>query len=96
MPLKDSTETKMGCQERRRGRMLELGALLGFPHLPGSLPEDQLALANSLMHYLPSTLLSEIQNLMLKSMEVRVLFKTYIILRMLTSNSIKGLGSHRY
>ncbi|KAL2340674.1 hypothetical protein Fmac_008614 [Flemingia macrophylla] len=47
MPLKDSTETKMGCQERRGGRMgswsdlvwivhgryLESVALLGFPHL---------------------------------------------------------------
>ncbi|TKY46753.1 hypothetical protein E2542_SST28801 [Spatholobus suberectus] len=37
MPLKDSTETKMGCQERRGGRMgswsdlLESVALLGFP-----------------------------------------------------------------
>jgi hypothetical protein len=47
MPLKDSTETKMGCQERRGGRMvswsdlvwivhgrsLESAALLGFAGL---------------------------------------------------------------
>lgn len=70
MPLKDSTETKMGCQERRGGRMgswsdlvwivhgrsLELAALLGFPHLASLGKRIKLALANSLMHYLPSTL----------------------------------------
>ncbi|KAJ0040474.1 hypothetical protein Pint_28593 [Pistacia integerrima] len=56
MPLKDSTETKMGCQERRRGRMLESAALLGFPHLGSLGKRIKLALANSLMHYLPSTL----------------------------------------
>lgn len=70
MPLKDSTETKMGCQERRGGKMgswsdlvwivhgrqLESAALLGFPHLGSLGKRIKLALANSLMHYLPSTL----------------------------------------
>lgn len=70
MPRKDSTETKMGCQERRGGRMgswsdlvwivhgrsLESAALLGFPHLGSLGKRIKLALANSLMHYLPSTL----------------------------------------
>ncbi|KAG9438556.1 hypothetical protein H6P81_021507 [Aristolochia fimbriata] len=73
MPLKDSTETKkMGCQERRGGRMgswsrssmdrtwtiVESAALLGS-HLGSLGKRIKLALANSLMHYLPSTLLSE-------------------------------------
>lgn len=70
MPLKDSTETKMGCQQRREGRMgswsdlvwivhgrsLESVALPGFPHLGSQGKRIKLALANSLMHYLPSTL----------------------------------------
>ena len=70
MPLKDSTETKTGCQERRGGRMgswsdlvwivhgreLESAALLGVPHLGSLGKRIKLALANSLMHYLPSTL----------------------------------------
>ncbi|KAK8670353.1 hypothetical protein V6N13_105108 [Hibiscus sabdariffa] len=36
MPLKDSTETKMGCQERRRGRMGGWSDLLDalFPFNP--------------------------------------------------------------
>mgnify|MGYP006965681437 FL=1 len=41
------------------GRLLESAALLGFHH-PGSLGKRiKLALANSLMHYLPSTLCFE-------------------------------------
>ncbi|WOH00370.1 hypothetical protein DCAR_0519729 [Daucus carota subsp. sativus] len=44
MPLKDSTKTNMGWQERR-------GPSSGI-----SGEEDQAGLANNLMHYLPSTL----------------------------------------
>ncbi|QHO53282.1 hypothetical protein DS421_2g46550 [Arachis hypogaea] len=32
MPLKDSTETKMGCQERRGGRMGSWSDLVGIVH----------------------------------------------------------------
>lgn len=73
MPLKDSTETKMGCQERQErrggrmgswsdlvwivhGRLLESAALLGFPYRGYLGKRIKLALANSLIHYLPSTL----------------------------------------
>ena len=69
MPLKDSTETKMGCQERRGGRMgswsdlvwIVHGPVVGVggsprPHLRSLGKRIKLALANSLMHYLPSTL----------------------------------------
>ncbi|KAD7479563.1 hypothetical protein E3N88_02699 [Mikania micrantha] len=45
MPLKDSTETKMGCQERRGGRMGKLQdiiAILGFIELS---EEDRLTVA---------------------------------------------------
>lgn len=70
MPLKNFTETKMSCQKRREGRMgswldlvqivhgrqLESAALLGLPHLKSLGKRIKLALANSLMHYLSSTL----------------------------------------
>src|SRR3954471_8477075 len=63
----------MGCQERRGGRMgswsdlvwiihgrlLESAALLGFHHLGSLGKRIKLALANSLMHYLSSTLCFE-------------------------------------
>ena len=38
------------------GRLLESAALLGFHHLGSLGKRIKLALANSLMHYLPSTL----------------------------------------
>lgn len=34
MPLKDSTETKMGCQERRGGRMGSWSDLVWIVHGP--------------------------------------------------------------
>uniref|UniRef100_A0A8S0XM56 Uncharacterized protein n=1 Tax=Spirodela intermedia TaxID=51605 RepID=A0A8S0XM56_SPIIN len=34
MPLKDSTETKMGCQERREGRMGSWSDLVWIVHGP--------------------------------------------------------------
>jgi hypothetical protein len=52
MPLKNFTERKMGCQKRREGSM----ALLGLPHLESLGKRIKLALANSLVHYLSSTL----------------------------------------
>ncbi len=70
MPLKDSTETKMGCQERRGGKdgqlvrssmdrtwtVVGVGGSTRVPSSGISGEEDQVGLANSLMHYLPSTL----------------------------------------
>ncbi|GER56379.1 unnamed protein product [Striga asiatica] len=54
MPLKDSTETKMGCQERRG--VVGVGGSPRVPHLRSLGKRIKLALANSLMYYLPSTL----------------------------------------
>jgi hypothetical protein len=67
MPLKDSTKTKMGCQKRRGGRMVRSSmdrtwtvvGVGGSPRVSSSEilgKRIKLALANSLMHYLPSTL----------------------------------------
>uniref|UniRef100_K4D8D3 Uncharacterized protein n=1 Tax=Solanum lycopersicum TaxID=4081 RepID=K4D8D3_SOLLC len=70
VPLKESIEMKMGYQECRGGRMgslsdlvwivhgrqLESAALPGFSHLRSLGKRIKLALANSLMHYIPSTL----------------------------------------
>ena len=84
MPLKDSTETKMGCQERRGGRMvswsdlvwivhgrwLESAALLGFPRL-GLIPgeEDQVGPCEQLDALSPFNPLSEMRQKEGKSMD---------------------------
>lgn len=72
MPLKNSIETKIDCQECREGRVgswldlvsivhgpqLESAALLGIFLIGSSGKRIKLALANNLMYCLPSTLFS--------------------------------------
>ncbi|KAK5769904.1 hypothetical protein PVK06_040247 [Gossypium arboreum] len=67
MPLKDSTETKMGCQERRRGRMGGWSDLVPPSGIPGE--EDQVGPCEQLDALSPFNPLSEMRQKEGKSMD---------------------------